>query len=90
MDRARLRTALIANAGAVVGVCLIVWGTGSKGSLTTLVGIGTVGILILNAAMLYTYRRNRRTAAPNQRSHFGSVLMSILILFAILLHFLTK
>ena len=90
MNKGRLIAALVANAGAIVGVYLVFWLTGPRANRVTLIGVGVLGIVILNAALLLRYKTNRKTVQPNQRSHFGSILMLILILLAVLLHFILK
>ena len=90
MDKPMLNTVLVVNAGAIVGVCLAVWYAGSAFNRMTAVGIGILGVLILNVALLFKFRASRNKSEPNQRPHFGSILLLVLILFAILLHFISK
>jgi NAD/NADP transhydrogenase alpha subunit len=90
MNKTKLRNVVVANAGAVVGVCLVLWVAGSRANRMISIGIGVIGILILNVALVLGHRVTRKSAEPNRRSHFGSILMLILILFAVFLHFIAK
>jgi hypothetical protein len=81
---------LAVNAGGIPSVCFIVWRVGPQVDRTTSAVIGVLGILILNVTLLLGFSVSRTTSEPNQRSHFGSILMLILILFAILLYFIPK
>ncbi len=51
MNKGRLIAALVANAGAIVGVYLVFWLTGPRANRVTLIGVGVLGIVILNAAL---------------------------------------
>jgi hypothetical protein len=90
MNKTTLRNVLVANAGAIVGVCLVLWVAGSRANRMISIGIGVAGIFILNVALILRHKVTRKSAEPNRRSHFGSILMLILILFAVILHFIAK
>jgi hypothetical protein len=90
MNKSKLNTVLAINAGVILGVCLAVWYLGSEVSRMTAVKIGIFGILILNVALTFKFKTSQNTSGPNRRSHFGSILILFLILFAILLHFISK
>jgi len=90
MNKSKLKAVLAVNAGAIAGICLTVWFVTSEANRMAAIGIGILGVLILNAALLFRFRASRNTSEPNHRSHFGSILMLVLILFAILIHFISK
>jgi hypothetical protein len=90
MNKSGLNTVLAVNAGAIVGVGVAVWYLGLEANRIAAVGIGILAALILNVALLFRSRASRSTSEPNQRSHFGSILILVLILFAILFHFISK
>jgi hypothetical protein len=90
MNKSKLNTVLAINAGAILGVCLAVWYLGTEVNRMTAVKIGILGILILDVALALKFKASQNTSEPNHRSHFGSILMFVLILFAILLHFVSK
>ena len=90
MNKSNLNAVLAINSGAILGVCLAVWYLGSEVTRMTAVKIGILGILILNVALALKFKASQNTSERNRRSHFGSILMFVLILFAILLHFVSK
>ena len=64
MNRSTLKAILAVNVGVILGVCLAVWLVKSAANHIASVGIGILGILILNVALLFQVQsKSKRIAA---------------------------